>query len=157
MEEKISSFHACAAMKIYGDIRFCFNASRYTLCLFFQSSSSNGVPLLATIHNGLSTTACTSVDTFAIVHVTVVQRHPDKCCDPTHSVSHTKKCRDFHSIFCLRNHFEIHNNNIPFSSMSELQSIGWIKQKLGNNCQTTRIVTIKVYFSLFRPTWYINK
>ena len=53
-------------------------------------------------------------------------RLPDKVCDLTHFVSHTKKCRNCHSIVNLRNHFEIHNNNKPFSSMPQSQSIGWV-------------------------------
>ena len=33
-----------------------------------RCSHSNGIPQAAPIHSSLSTTACTSVDTFAIVH-----------------------------------------------------------------------------------------
>ena len=46
-----------------------------------------------------------------------------------------EKCRNFHSIVSLRSQFEIHSNNKPFSSMSQSQSIGWVKQKLDNNSQ----------------------
>ena len=118
-----------------------------------QSSSLNGIPQAFTIHNSLSTTACTSVDIFAIVHALLYRidgcaRHTDKVCDLTHFASHVKKCRNFHSIVSLGSHFEIHNNNKLFSSMSQSQSIGWIKQKPDNNCQTTRIV-IKSFVQLF--------
>ena len=73
----------------------------------------------------------------------------DKVWDLTHSVFSTKKCRNFQSIVSLRSHFTIHNNNKPFSSMSQSQSIVWVKQKQYNICQTTNIVTrtfIKFFF-----------
>ena len=110
-----------------------------------RSSLSKGIPHFVTIHNRLSTNACTSVDTFAIVYalfdrVNGCARHHDKVCDITHFVPRTKKCRNFYLIVPLRSHFTIHNNIKPFSSMSQLQSIGWVKQKPDNNCQTTRIV-----------------
>ena len=93
------------------------------------NSPSNGIPQAVTIHISLSNTACTSVDTFAIVHalldrVDSCARQPDKVCDLTHLVSRTKKCRNFQLIFSLRSNFEIHNNNKSFSSMSQSQSIG---------------------------------
>ena len=55
------------------------------------------------IHNSLSITACTSVDTLAIVYALLdcvdgCARHPDKVSDLTHFVSSTKKYRHFHSI-----------------------------------------------------------
>ena len=68
-------------------------------------------------------------------------RHPDKVCKLTHFVSSTKKCSNFHLIVSLRGHFDIHNNNKPFSSMSQSQNIKWVKQKPDNNCKATRIVT----------------
>ena len=98
-----------------------------------RSSLSNAIPQAVTIHNSLSTTACASVDTFAIIHAPLNRvdgcaRHPEIVCDLTHFVS-------------LRSDFKIHNNNKSFYSMSQSQSIGWVKQKLDNNYQTTRIVT----------------
>ena len=106
-------------------------------------------------HNSLSITACTSVDTFAIVHaffdrVVGCSRHPNKVCDLTHFVSRMKKCRNFHCIVSLGSHFEIHNNNEPFSSISQSQNVGWVKQKPDNNCQTTRIVTMS-FVHFFGP------
>ena len=65
----------------------------------------------------------------------------DKVYDLTHFVFRTKKCRNFHSIVSLRRRFEIHNNNKLFSSMSQSQSIVWVKQKPDNNCLITRILT----------------
>ena len=65
----------------------------------------------------------------------------DKVCNVTHFEYRTKMCRNFHSIVSLRGHFEIYNNNKSFSSMSQSQSIGWVKRKADNNCQTVRIVT----------------
>ena len=65
----------------------------------------------------------------------------DKVCDLTHFVSRTKKCINFQSIVSLWSHFEIHTNNKHFSSMSQSQTITWIKQKPDDNCQTTRIVS----------------
>ena len=65
----------------------------------------------------------------------------DKVCNLTQFFSRTKKCRKFHSIVSLPSHFKIHNKNKPFSSMSQSQSIEWIKQKPDNNCQATRIIT----------------
>ena len=117
-----------------------------------RSSPSNDIPQAAAVHSSLSTPACTSVDTFAIVHALLdrvdgVIRHPDKISDPTHFVAHTKKCRNFVEPFCD------HNKNKPFSSMSQSQSIEWVKQNSDNNCQTTRII-IKVLFNFFRPTRY---
>ena len=47
----------------------------------------------------------------------------------------------------LRSNFEIYNNNKPFPSMSQSQSIGCVKQEPDNNCQTTRIVANKILFS----------
>ena len=41
------------------------------------SSSSNGIPQTVTSHNNLSTPACTSVDTFVIVHAFLA--HVDGC------------------------------------------------------------------------------
>ena len=108
------------------------------------------------IHNSLSTTACTSVDTFAVVHALLDRvdgytRHPDKVCDLTHFVSRMKKCRIFfHSIISLRSYLKIHNSNKPFSSKSQSQSNGRVKQKPDNNCQTSRIVT-KILFNFFDP------
>ena len=64
----------------------------------------------------------------------------NKICDLIHFVFRTKKCGHFHSIISLQSSFEIHNNK-PFSSISQSRSIEWVKQKLDNNCQTTRIVT----------------
>ena len=72
----------------------------------------------------------------------------DKVCDLTHFASGTKKCRNFGSIISQWSYFELQNNNKLFSSMSQSQSIVWIKQKLTNNCQTTRIVT-KILFNFF--------
>ena len=74
------------------------------------------------------------------------ERHPDKVCGITHFVSLMKKCRNFHSIVSLRSHFEIHNNNKYFSTISQSQSIGWVKQKPDNNCQTIRIITKILFF-----------
>ena len=39
----------------------------------------------------------------------------------------------FHSIVFPQSHFETRNNNKRFSSMSQSQSIGWVKQKPDNN------------------------
>ena len=58
--------------------------------------------------------------------------------EPLHFVSRMKKWRNFYSIISLRSHFEIHNNNKSFSSMSQSRNIGWGKQKPENNCQTTK-------------------
>ena len=98
---------------------------------------SNSVSQAVTIHNSLSTTACTTVDIFAIVYTLHVRvdacaRHPEKDCELTHFVSLTKKCKNFHSTGSLRSHFEIQNNGQPFSSMSYSQSIVWVKQKPNN-------------------------
>ena len=106
------------------------------------------------IHNSLSTAACTSVDTFAVVHALLDRvdgyaRHPDKVCDFTHFVSRTKKCRNFKSIVPLRSHFEIHKNNKPFSLISQSQSIKWVKQKPDNNCQTTGIIVNMSFVNIF--------
>ena len=99
--------------------------------------------------NSLSTAACTSVDIFAIVHelldrVDSCARHSDKVFDLTQFASITNKCRNIHSTVSLRSHFEVPNNinnSTPYSFMLQSQSIGWVKQKTDNNCQTTRIVT----------------
>ena len=71
-------------------------------------SPSNGIPqvkrsleqhpLDVTIHNSLSISSWTSVDTFAIVHALLdcvdgCTRHSDKVCDLTHFASRTKKRR----------------------------------------------------------------
>ena len=79
----------------------------------------------------------------------------DKICKLAHFVFSLKKYRNLRSIVSLRSHFEIHNNNKSFSSMSQPQSIGWIKQKPDKNYQITRIVT-KVWFNFFRYTRYIT-
>ena len=130
-------------------------------------SSMNGIQQAVTIHNSLSTAACTPVDTFAIVYALLdcvddCVRHLDKVCDLT--LCSTRKnaetstrlslCGAFHSIISLRSHFEIHNNNKGFSSMSQSQSIGWVKQMPDNNCQTTGIVS-KSFIQFFPPTRYI--
>ena len=62
----------------------------------------------------------------------------------------TKKCRNFHSVVFRRSHFETHNNSKPFSSMSQSQSIEWVKQKPDNNIQRTRNVTnsLFIFFGL---------
>ena len=77
-------------------------------------------------------TACTSLDTFAIVHALLDRvdgcaRRPTKVWGLTHFVSRTKKCRNSHSIDSLPSQFEVHNINKHFSSMSQSQSIGWVK------------------------------
>ena len=110
------------------------------------ATASNDIPQSATIYNSFSTTTCTYVDTFDIVHELLdciygCAKHPDKICDLTLFVSRMTKYRNFPSIVSLRSHSEIHNNNKSFSMMSQSQSIGWVKQKPGDNCQTTRIVT----------------
>ena len=51
----------------------------------------------------------------------------------------------------LQSHFKIHNKNKPFSSMLQSQSIECVKQKLGNNCQTTKIATKLVLSHFFEP------
>ena len=122
-----------------------------------KTKVSKNVQTAVTIHHSLSTTVCTSVDTFPIVYAILdsidgCARHPDKVCVLSHFVSRTKKRRNFHSIVSLRSHFEIHNDSKPFSSMSQLQNIAWVKQKPNNNCQTTRLVTkIFVQFFSARP------
>ena len=108
------------------------------------------------IHNSLSIPTCTSVDTIVIVHalfdrVDCCARHPDKVCNRIHFVSRTMKGRHFLLIVSLQSHFEIHNNNKPFSSMSQLRSIGCVKQKPDNNCQTTRIVAKSFAQFFFGP------
>ena len=122
--------------------------------------------LIAGCHSkdkSLSTTACTSVDTFAIAHALLDR--VDGCVRPikfvlTYSlcvqrfVPFYKKCRNFHLIISLWDHFEIRNNNKPFSSMSQLQSIRSVKQKSDNNYRTTRIVTKCFVQFFFRPIRY---
>ena len=89
----------------------------------------------------------TSVDNFAIVHALLDRvggcaRYPDKVCDLAHSLcAPHEEVLKFSLEVYLRSHFEIHNYYKPFSSMSQSQSIGWVKQKPDNSCQTTRIVT----------------
>ena len=93
-----------------------------------------------TIHNSLSTSAiCWPLCHRLYAFLDCVDDwawHPD---DLTHFESRTKKCRNLHLIVSLQSHFKIHNNNKSFSSMSQSQSIGWIKQKSDNNCKTIRI------------------
>ena len=57
---------------------------------------SDSIPQAVTIPNSLSTTAYTSVDTFAIIHALLDRvdgcaRYLDKVCKLTHYVSRTKK------------------------------------------------------------------
>ena len=104
-------------------------------CLFFCWHLSNNYALLERV-NGCA-------------------RHPDADCALTRFVSRTKKCRNFHSIVSLRSNFEIHNNNKPFSSMSQSESIGWVKQNTDNNCQTTRIVNKRFVQFFSNPSVYI--
>ena len=119
---------------------------------FMRSSISNDIQQSVTIHNILSNTACTSVDTFAIVHALLDCEYG--CAKPTRFVTSLalclarKKCRNFHSIVSLRNHFEIHNINKSFSSISQSQRPVWVKLKPENNCQTTRITT-KCFINFF--------
>ena len=68
----------------------------------------------------LSTTVCTSVETFAIVHALLdrvhnCERHPDKACYLIHLLFRTKKCRYFPLNYRLLSYFKMHN---PFSSIS---------------------------------------
>ena len=65
----------------------------------------NGIPQAVTIHNTLSTTVCTSVDTFAIGQALLVRVGG---CTKTINIatSLTNKCRNFHSIVSLWSHFE---------------------------------------------------
>ena len=91
-------------------------------------TASHSIPQAVILHNSRSITACTSVDTFNIVpalldRVDGCARHPHKICGLTHLLSHTKKCSNFYSIVSLRGLFEIHNNNKPFSSMPQSDSI----------------------------------
>ena len=87
-----------------------------------------------------STTACMSVDTFAIIHALLNRidgcaRHAYKICALTQFVSCTKKCRNFHSIVSLRSHFEIHNNNKPFLRCHSHRELGELNK--------SRIITTK--------------
>ena len=75
------------------------------------------------------------IDTFAVVHALL--DHVDVCTRPTRfeislNLCPAKKCKNFPSIFFLRSHFEIRNNNKPFCLMSQSQSIEWVKQNLDN-------------------------
>ena len=131
----------------------------YILVKSIWISPANGDPQAFIIHNSLSTTACPSVDTLAIVYTLLERvngraRHLDKVCDLTHFVTQTEKCRNFHSIVSLWSHFEIYSNNKPFSFMSQSQSIQWVKQKPDNNCQITRLKP-KFVFNLFWPSRYL--
>ena len=78
----------------------------------------------------------------------------DKVCDLT--LSCMKKYRKFHLIVSLWSHFEIHNNNQPFSSMWQSKSIRKVRQKPDNNCQITRILT-KSFIQFIWLTRYLHK
>ena len=145
------------------------NSLSYLLSRKYDSELIPYVPLRMASHKlPRSTTvfrplpACLLTHTPALLHALLDRvdgcaRHPDKACDLTHFVSRTKKYRIFHSIVSLQIHFEICNNNKPFSSMSQSQSIEWVKQKPDNNYQATRIVT-KNFVQLFsaRPVIFVK-
>ena len=107
-------------------------------------------------NNSLSATVCTSVDTFAVVHA--LFDRVDSCARPTRFAISLTLCRNFHSIVSMRRPFKIHNNNKSFSSMSQSQSIVWVKQKPDDNCKTTRIVikSIVQYFSTHPALQILN-
>ena len=65
-----------------------------------RSSPLNSIPQAVTIHNSLSTTACTSVDTFAIAYALLdpldgCARHPDNVWGLTHFVFSQKSAATF--------------------------------------------------------------
>ena len=94
--------------------------------------------------NSLSNATCTSKvsspSSMGFLIAQTIVRDRQGLRPHSHYVPH-EEMQKIHSIVLLRSHFEIHNNNKPFSSMSQSQSIGRVKQKPDNNCQTTRIVT----------------
>ena len=90
-------------------VRGFFNTWLYHLRLrnfvSIRGSALNGIPQAVTIHISLSTTACTSVNTFCHPPCASWSRRrlceTNKICDLTHFVSCTKKCRHFHWLsFC---------------------------------------------------------
>ena len=104
-------------------------------------------PLRAGCHssdNSLSTIACTSLDTFDIVHALLDR--VDRCAWTYFVTSFTvcparRSAETFARLFLCGTILKYTTITSLFSSMSQSQSIGWVKQKPDNNYQITRIVS----------------
>ena len=121
-------------------------------------TTSNGIPQAVTIHKSSEVPTSSSVDIFAIVHALLDR--VNGCARPTRFLTLLTLCPARRSVetftrLYLWSRFEICNNNQPFPSMSQSQSIRWVEQKPDNNCQVTRIVT-KRFVQFFSPLCICN-